>query len=42
MLENSFQNFRVGYAAAEAVILLAIVLLLTAVQFGLLRTKEGR
>lgn len=42
MLENSFQNFRVGYAAAEAVILLAIVLLLTAVQFGLLRNKEGR
>jgi multiple sugar transport system permease protein len=42
MLENSFQNFRVGYAAAEAVILLVIVLLLTAVQFGLLRNKEGR
>jgi len=40
MLENSFQNFRVGYAAAEAVILLLIVLLLTAVQFGLLR--QGR
>lgn len=42
MLENSFQNFRVGYAAAEAVILLAIVLLLTAVQFGLLRQKGSR
>ena len=42
MLENSFQNFRVGYAAAEAVILLAIVLLLTMIQFGLLRGKGGR
>jgi len=39
MLENSFQNFRVGYAAAEAVILLVIVLLLTGVQFGLLRQR---
>ncbi|MFK7894155.1 MAG: carbohydrate ABC transporter permease [Granulosicoccus sp.] len=42
MLENSFQNFRVGYAAAEAVILLVIVLLLTAVQFGLLRQKRDK
>ncbi len=42
MLENSFQNFRVGYAAAEAVILLSIVLLLTMIQFGLLRGKGGR
>ena len=42
MIENSFQNFRVGYAAAEAVILLVIVLLLTGVQFGLLRQKGGR
>lgn len=41
MLENSFQNFRVGYAAAEAVILLLIVLALTTVQFGLLRQKGG-
>ncbi|ETA49979.1 carbohydrate ABC transporter permease [Ponticoccus alexandrii] len=41
MLENSFQNFRVGYAAAEAVILLLIVLVLTTVQFGLLRQKGG-
>ena len=39
MLENSFQNFRVGYAAAEAVILLVIVLVLTGVQFGLLRQR---
>ncbi|MGR3660640.1 MAG: carbohydrate ABC transporter permease [Paracoccaceae bacterium] len=42
MLENSFQNFRVGYAAAEAVILLVIVLALTAVQFGLLRQKGDK
>jgi multiple sugar transport system permease protein len=42
MLENSFQNFRVGYAAAEAVILLCIVLMLTTVQFGLLRQKGGK
>ena len=40
MLENSFQNFRVGYAAAEAVVLLLIVLLLTGIQFGLLRQKN--
>ena len=26
MLENSFRNYRVGYAASEAVVLLAIVL----------------
>lgn len=42
MLENSFRNYRVGYAAAEAVILLLIVLVLTAVQFGLLRPKGDR
>ena len=41
MLENSFQNFRVGYAAAEAVILLTIVLMLTMIQFGLLCEREG-
>ncbi|WP_048645719.1 carbohydrate ABC transporter permease [Nitratireductor soli] len=39
MLENSFRNYRVGYAASEAVILLAIVLVLTLIQFGLLREK---
>ena len=39
MLENSFRNYRVGYAAAEAVVLLAMVLLLTAAQFRLLRTR---
>ncbi|WP_306120140.1 MULTISPECIES: sugar ABC transporter permease [unclassified Roseitalea] len=42
MLENAFRNYRIGYAAAEAVILLAIVLLLTLVQFGLLREKGRR
>jgi multiple sugar transport system permease protein len=39
MLENSFRNYRVGYAAAEAVMLLVIVLLLTGVQFRLFRDK---
>jgi multiple sugar transport system permease protein len=42
MLENSFRNYRVGYAASEAVILLAIVLLLTLVQFSLLRERGAR
>lgn len=42
MLENTFRNYRVGYAASEAVVLLLIVLLLTAVQFGLLRDRTGR
>lgn len=41
MLENSFRNYRVGYAASEAVVLLAIVLLLTFVQFSLLRDKRA-
>lgn len=39
MLENSFRNYRVGYAASEAVILLSIVLVLTLIQFSLLREK---
>jgi len=39
MLENSFRNYRVGYAASEAVILLIIVLFLTLVQFSLLRER---
>lgn len=39
MLENSFRNYRVGYAASEAVVLLVIVLVLTLIQFGLLREK---
>ena len=39
MLENSFRNYRVGYAASEAVVLLAIVLVLTLIQFRLLREK---
>ena len=42
MLENAFRNYRVGYAASEAVILLVIVLMLTFVQFGLLREKGKR
>ena len=39
MLENSFRNYRVGYAASEAVILLIIVLILTFIQFSMLREK---
>lgn len=39
MLENSFRNYRVGYAASEAVVLLAIVLVLTLIQFTLLRDR---
>jgi multiple sugar transport system permease protein len=42
MLENSFRNYRVGYAASEAVVLLAIVLLLTFVQFRLFRERGVR
>ncbi len=42
MLENSFRNYRVGYAAAEAVVLLAIVLVLTAGQFVFFRDKAAR
>jgi multiple sugar transport system permease protein len=41
MIENSFRNYRVGYAAAEAVVLLAIVLVLTAIQFSVFR-ERGR
>jgi multiple sugar transport system permease protein len=41
MLENSFRNYRVGYAASEAVVLLVIVLVLTLIQFTLLR-ERGR
>ncbi len=41
MLENAFRNYRVGYAAAEAVVLLVVVLVLTAIQFGALR-ERGR
>ncbi len=42
MLENSFRNYRVGYAAAEAVVLLAIVLTLTLIQFAALRERGRR
>jgi multiple sugar transport system permease protein len=40
MLENSFRNYRVGYAAAEAVVLLVIVLALTGVQFRFFRDRS--
>ena len=39
MLENSFRNYRVGYAASEAVVLMVIVLVLTLIQFRMLREK---
>ena len=39
MLENSFRNYRVGYAASEAVVLLVIVLVLTLIQFTVPREK---
>jgi multiple sugar transport system permease protein len=42
MLENSFRNYRVGYAASEAVVLLVIVLALTLIQFNLLRDRSAR
>lgn len=42
MLENTFRNYRVGYAASEAVVLLVIVLILTAIQFSWLREKGNR
>jgi multiple sugar transport system permease protein len=41
MIDNSFRNYRVGYAASEAVVLLTIVLVLTLIQFSLLR-ERGR
>ena len=41
MLENTFRNYRVGYAAAEAVVLLAIVAVLALIQFTALR-ERGR
>ena len=42
MMENSFRNYRFGYAAAEAVVLLAMVLALTLVQFGAFRERGAR
>jgi multiple sugar transport system permease protein len=38
--ENAFRYFRMGYASAEAVILFIIILLLTLVQFRVIRTEE--
>jgi multiple sugar transport system permease protein len=39
MLENAFRNYRFGYAAAEAVMMLFLVLSLTLIQFRALRDK---
>ncbi len=38
--ENAFRYFRMGYASAEAVILFVIILLLTLVQFRVIRTED--
>jgi len=42
ILDNAFRNYKVGYAASEAVVMLAIVLLLTLVQFSLLRERGAK
>lgn len=42
MLENAFRNYRIGYAASEAVILLSIVLVLTIIQFRFFRSRDER
>lgn len=39
MIDNGFRFFRMGYASAEAVVLLVIVLTLTLLQFALLRER---
>lgn len=39
MIENGFRFFQMGYASAEAMILLFIVMLLTLIQFVLLRER---
>lgn len=39
MIENGFRYFRMGYASAEAVYLLIIVLILTIIQFAFLRNR---
>ena len=36
---DAFQNFQFGYASAQAVVLLAIVLALTAIQFGVVERR---
>lgn len=36
--ENAFRYFRTGYAASEAVILFLIILVLTVIQFGVIRS----
>lgn len=40
MIENGFRYFRMGYASAEAVYLLIIVLILTMIQFTFLRNRS--
>jgi multiple sugar transport system permease protein len=39
--QNGFQFFKMGYASAEAVVLTLIILVLTLVQFRVIRVDEG-
>jgi multiple sugar transport system permease protein len=39
--QNGFQFFKMGYASAEAVVLTLIILVLTLVQFRVIRVEEG-
>lgn len=40
MIENGFRFFRMGYASAEAMVLLLIVMVLTVIQFAALRDRR--
>jgi multiple sugar transport system permease protein len=40
MYENAFRFFRLGYASAEAFMLFLIILVLTLIQFRIMRTEE--
>ena len=42
MIENGFRYFKVGYASAEAVILLVVVLILTLIQMGIIRERDPK
>ena len=41
MIENGFRFYKMGYASAEAVILFAIVIVLTLAQMWMLRETDG-
>lgn len=40
MYENAFRYFRLGYASAEAFVLFLLILVLTLIQFRIVRTQE--